>query len=187
MNIPTRQPKNTVAQATSTVQTAPQKTSEEKLLDFVSTEIEKFQQYSNLGNPDEMPGFFQMNQALTNWGSVNCSLLSLDVMAKAELQKADDAFHDWLAEKYMTARETLNPMTRASTKWASSKEIEYYVRTTWADEYDELSSEFHACEMKVAFIRRLIENWQSQLKVLTRLSRNIEAEATKLGAAFLQD
>lgn len=168
MTIPTRQIDNN------------NKSSEEKILDFVEEQISKYKKYTDLANPSGMPGFYELNEALMNFSNYNFSLIALDVIAKTEYQQAKDALDDWMAEKYMIARATLNPSTLSATKWASSKEIEYYIRTTWYDEYKRLNDNVNNLERKVAFLRRMLDAWSSQLMVLNRLSRNTEVEAMRL-------
>lgn len=168
MTVPTRQINN--------------KTPEERLIEFVEEQISKYRKYTDLADPSGMPGFYELNQALMNYSNYNFSLIAMDVIAKTELQQAKDRFDDWMAEKYMEARATLNPSSLSANKWASSKELEYYVRTHWYDEFTALNNKVNELEKKVAFLRRMLDAWNSQLMVLNRLSRNTEVEATKLNS-----
>lgn len=158
-------------------------TAEDRLLSFVEEQINKMKEYSRLGNTDNMPGFYELNQALMNFNDIQCSLISMDVLAKADLHTASEEFNQWLSEKYLEARQTLNPTSLSAQKWASSKELEMWVRVTYRDEYAKLENEKNALEMKVAFIRRLLDAWDKQSLVLNRLCRNIEVEAMQLSAS----
>ena len=172
-NIPTRVPKNAVPEVTIS-----DKSAEDRLYEFVEEQIDKMRKYTNLGNGQ--PTFYELNSALANYSTINCSLITLDVMAKEEYQKAKDAFDEFMAEKYMAAREALNPISLSSTKWASSKELEYYVINNWKFEYKALRDEMNHAEKKVAFTRRLIENLDSFKFNLGTLSKNAQAEVLNL-------
>lgn len=164
-----------------TVTTSPiEKTSEEKLFDFVDEQIDKMKRYSNLGDPSGMPGFIELNQALMGYNTVLYSLQTMDVIAKQEAYRATETFKDFLAEKYIEARNILNPPSIAASKWYSSSEIESYVRTHWHDEYRRLSDEKQAAESKLAFIRRLLDGWSDYKFNLNTLSKNIQTEAMQL-------
>lgn len=163
------------------------KTEEDKLLEFVNEQIEKFRKYSNLGVEDySQPGFYELTQALHNWAPINYSLMGMSVIAKRELSKAKNNFEDFMAEKYMIQRAILNPPGLSAAKFAGSKEIEYAVRINYKDEYDRLSKEVDDAETKLAFIRRLQDSWQSNLMILNRLCKNVDTEALKLGGNLIQ-
>lgn len=157
-------------------------TSEDKLLNFINEQIDKFKKYSDLGGELSQPGFYELTQALKNWAPINYSLISLNVLAKRELQIAKSNFDDFMAEKYMEQRALLNPPGLSAQKYASSKEIEYSVISTYKDEYHRLSKEVDDAEIKVAFIRRMQESWERQLLLLNRLCKNVDTEVTKLGS-----
>lgn len=156
------------------------KSAEEELFDYVNTNIAKMQKYCMLGNG--MPSFFELNEALLNYTNIQCSLISLDVVAKQEAHVISEEFEQWLSEKYLEARNILNPTSLSAQKWASSKELEMWVRVNYKSTYKELSDKKTAADMKVAFIRRLLDAWDHQVLILNRLCKNIETEATKLGA-----
>ena len=87
---------------------------EEKLLSFVDEQITKIRRYCDLGNGPV--GFFELNRALSEFSSINCSLIALDVMVKEEYQKAQDEFDQFVAEKYVETREILNPISLSASK-----------------------------------------------------------------------
>lgn len=169
-----------IRQRVVAVQSQTEKTSEEKLFDFVDEQIDKMKRYSNLGDPSGMPGFVELNQALMGYNTVLYSLQTMDVMAKQEAYRASEAFKDFLAEKYIETRNILNPPSIAASKWYSSSEIESYVRTHWHDEFRKLSDEKQAAESKLAFIRRLLDGWSDYKFNLNTLSKNIQTEAMQL-------
>lgn len=157
------------------------KSAEDELLEFVEEQIRKMQAYSNLGNG--MPTFYELNEALLNYTNIQCSLISLDVMAKQEEHDLNEEFEQWLSEKYLEARQILNPTSLSAQKWASSRELEMWVRVTYKDKYKQYNDKKTAATMKVAFIRRLLDAWDKQSLVLNRLCKNIEVEAMQLGAS----
>ena len=178
-NIPTRQPKvaNTMPPEVNIDNTS----ASDRLLAFVDEQIDKMRKYTQLGNGQ--PTFFELNNVLSSYSSINCSFIALDVLAKEEYQKAKDAFDDFMADKYVEARALLNPMNVSAQKWASQKEIEYYIQHTWPFEYRSLRDEMNAAEKKVAFTRRLLDNLSDLKFNIGILSKNIQAEALNLSGA----
>ncbi len=184
MTVPVRRSiKSDISSEDALFKTYSEKTAEDKLIEFVEEQIQKMRAYSSLGNVDGMPGFYELNQALMGFNDIHCSLISMNVLAKNELHAAAEEFDQWLSEKYLEARQTLNPTSLSAQKWASSKELEMWVRVTYRDEYKKLENAKNAAEMKVAFIRRLLDAWQSQSLILNRLCKNIEVEAMQLSAS----
>lgn len=165
----------------------PNVTAQDKLLTFVNEQIDKMKSYDNLGKNQSIPGFFELNEALMSYSRINCSLISLEVLAKSEAYTAREAFDDWLADKYYTVRNILNPSTLAATKWSSSKEIEMYIRSNYKEEYKTLKANADAADMKVAYMRRTLDQWSDYKFILNRICRNIEVEATKLGGGLIDD
>lgn len=168
--IATRQPK------TAPIVSVSNNTAEDRLLEFVDQQIEKMRQYSKIGDGGPIPGFYTLNSALMDYSSIQASLISLDVLAKVECDKATENFKNWQAQKYLEARSILNPITVTASKWYSSNEIDAYVRSHYHDEYTQLHEEMVCAEMKVAVIRRLLDMWDKQSLILNRLCKNIETE-----------
>ena len=153
-----------------------QETPEEKLFAFVNEQIEVMSKYSDLGGTTDAPGFYELNEALLSFHATQCSLITLEMMAKMERMQAKDALDDFLSEKYMLAREQLNTQSLAAAKWYSTKELEYYVRNTWHDEYIRLSREFECADSKLATVRRLLDSLSDLKYNLGRICKNIETE-----------
>lgn len=164
-------------------ETAPvieEKSAEDRLYEFAEEQIDKMKRYSNLGDPNGLPGFEELNRALMGYNEILYSLQAMDVVSKQEAYHATEEFKDFLAEKYNEARNILNPPTLAASKWYSSSEIESYVRVHWHDEYKRLNDEQQAANSKVAFIRRLLDSWDSYKFNLNTLSKNVQTEAMQL-------
>lgn len=149
---------------------------EEKLLSFVNEQIENMRKYTDLGNPQGMPGFIELNDALMNYNMIQTSLIGLDVMAKQESYKANEELKDKEAEYFIKAKQELNPYNISASKWYSTSEIESYVRVHYKNELRPLRDKASACEMKVAAIRRLLDSWSTQSLILNRLCKNVETE-----------
>lgn len=164
MDVPTRKAKQT---------------EEDKLFEFINEQIAKFKKYSNLGEGDQV-GFYELNSAIKGWQEVNLSLISLGVVAKRELAERKREFNDFFDEKYIEQREIHNPRSITAQKYLSKNEIESCVHIAYKAEYNRLSKAIDEAEMKVAFVRRLEDAWNNQLILLSRLSRNVEAEVRSL-------
>ena len=157
--------------------------SEDRLLDYVEKEIAKMRKYTSLGITGELT-FFELNSALKNYSSINCSYVALDVMAKEEYQKAKNAFDDFISEKYIIIRNENNLPGLATGKWLSKEEIMYYVQTDkrWNDEFKRLRKEMQDGEKRVAFCRRLLDNLESYKYNVGTLCRNIQAEVANFAS-----
>ena len=128
---------------------------EDRLLEYVESQINKMKKYTDLGNSDGIPGFYELNQALMEFTTIQSSLISMGVIAKIEYDKATEAFKDWYSEKYVETRERLNPPSLAGNKWASQTEIDAYIRRENRTEYGRLHKEMVCAEMKVDAMRRI--------------------------------
>ena len=157
-------------------------TAEDKLLTFVESQLELMNKYANLRSDSGCLDMYTLNEALLSYSSINCSLLSLDTVAKTELGKPQNAFDDWYSEKYHEIRAQYNLNSISAQKWLSSKEIDLEIRHLYTDEFKRLKSEVDAAERKLAFIRRLLDAWDKQLAVIRQLCKNTEIEITQLRA-----
>lgn len=149
---------------------------EDRLLEYVESQIDKMKKYTDLGNSDGIPGFYELNQALMEFTTIQSSLISMGVMAKIESDRATEAFKDWYSEKYVETRERLNPPSLAGNKWASQTEIDSYIRRENRTEYGRLHKEMACAEMKVDAMRRIQESWNTYSLILNRLCKNVETE-----------
>ena len=149
---------------------------EDRLLEYVESQINKMKKYTDLGNSDGIPGFYELNQALMEFTTIQSSLISMGVIAKIEYDKATEAFKDWYSEKYVETRERLNPPSLAGNKWASQTEIDAYIRRENRTEYGRLHKEMVCAEMKVDAMRRIQDSWNTYRLILNRLCKNVETE-----------
>ena len=160
----------------------PSQTSEDRLLTFVESQLELMNKYADLRNESGFLDMYTLNEALLSYSSINCSLLSLDVVAKNELGKAQEAFDDWYAEKYHEIRGRYNLNNISAQKWLSSKEIDLEIRSQYPADFKKLKSEVDSADKKLSFIRRLLDAWDKQLSVIRQLCKNTEIEITQLKA-----
>ena len=149
---------------------------EDRLLEYVESQINKMKKYTDLGNSDGIPGFYELNQALMEFTTIQSSLISMGVIAKIEYDKATEAFKDWYSEKYVETRERLNPPSLAGNKWASQTEIDAYIRRESRTEYGRLHKEMVCAEIKVDAMRRIQDSWNTYSLILNRLCKNVETE-----------
>ena len=149
---------------------------EDRLLEYVESQINKMKKYTDLGNSDGIPGFYELNQALMEFTTIQSSLISMGVIAKIEYDKATEAFKDWYSEKYVETRERLNPPSLAGNKWASQTEIDAYIRRENRTEYGRLHKEMVCAEMKGDAMRRIQDSWNTYSLILNRLCKNVETE-----------
>ena len=161
-------------------------TAEDRLLEYVEKQITKMRKYMTFS--EGQPSFFELNSALSSYGDMNCSLISLDVLAKNEYQKAKNEYDEFIAEKYTIIRRENNLQSISAQKWLSTQEIMYLVQSDgrWRDEYFRLRDEMNAAEKKVAFCRRMLDNLSDFKFNLGVLSKNVQAEVMNLsGARYL--
>ena len=149
---------------------------EDRLLEYVESQINKMNKYTDLGNSDGIPGFYELNQALMEFTTIQSSLISMGVIAKIEYDKATEAFKEWYSEKCVETRERLNPPSLAGNKWASQTEIDAYIRRENRTEYGRLHKEMVCAEMKVDAMRRIQDSWNTYSLILNRLCKNVETE-----------
>ena len=177
---------------TRTVQTQPpvvsvsNTTAEDRLLDYVEKQITKMRKYMTFS--EGQPSFYELNSALSSYGDMNCSLISLDVLAKADFQEAKNAYDEFVAEKYSQVRKENNLQSLSAQKWLSTQELMYLVQSDsrWVTEYRRLRDEMNAAEKKVAFCRRMLDGLESFKYNLGVLSKNVQAEVMNLsGARYL--
>ena len=155
---------------------------EDRLLAFVDEQIQRMRSYTSLGGGTGNLTFFELNEALKDYSSINCSYIALDVLCKEELQKAKDAYDDFIAEHYTIVRTENNLQSLSAQKWLSTQEIMYLVQSDprWRDEYKRLRQELSEAEKKVAFCRRMLDNLESYKYNIGTLSKNIVAEVTNM-------
>ena len=160
-------------------------TAEERLYSFVEKQIDRMRKYTALGEGGG-PTFFELNEALSNWSNVNCSLITLDVMAKQEYQKAKNDYDEFIADKYYIIRSENNLPSLSAQKWLSTQEIMYMIQRDprWVVDYRNLRDELNICEKKVAFCRRMLDNMESFKYTLGILSKNVQAEVLNLTSAM---
>jgi hypothetical protein len=153
---------------------------EQRLIEFVESQIATMRQYVKLGNGKEAT-FYEVNEALMSYQNTLLALLAMHNTAKIEYMRAKETFEDWFAKKYILIREQVNPRSLSAQKWYSQKEIEMMVRQQYNDDYKRLSWNVNLTEQQLSFLRRLLEGWNTHQYILTQLSRNLIAEVNGLG------
>jgi hypothetical protein len=143
---------------------------------FIEAQIEEMKEASRLGTDKEI-SFSELERALKGYSHVYISLLSLYNIARIDVQKENEDFDTWYSTKYVGVRAEVNKPELTAQKWASTKEIEHMVRSINGDEYIKRKKALAEKELRVSFIKDLIEMWKSHQFILSTLSSNIRAEA----------
>ena len=149
---------------------------ENAFFDFIETQVNEMQEATRLGTDKEI-SFFELEKALKGYSSVYLSLLSLYNMARIDVQKEDESFNTWYSGKYVEVRAEVNKPELTAQKWASTKEIEHMVRSLNGLEYMAKKKALSEKELRVSFLKDLIEMWKAHQFILSTLSSNIRTEA----------
>ena len=141
---------------------------------FVKKKLDYIERYLNIIHNDEITPQV-INHALANHGSIMNWLdkeyddMMLDYESLKEDYQCD--FDSWVIE----ARSTLNDK-RVASKFASNSEIEGQARVTHREEYIKWKRQLLVMEHKIAFYKRLRNNWEAQRDILANLSWNTRSE-----------
>ena len=151
----------------------------EEYINFVINQINKYKKHVKFTSVGDLQPWL-INKALAQYTDVNLALNSEYERIKWEYQNFKEKFQAWWDEKFVKTREELNPVSLASGKWKSVKEIEAQTRYKYASEYAEWRNKLKVLEHKVAFYRRLLENWKTHKDILVNLSFNLRGELKAL-------
>lgn len=114
----------------------------------------------------------ETNQSLSDYKAVNDFLIYEYEKKSLELDLKKSNFEQWYSEKYYEAREKLNPVSLTASKWASTKEIEMYIKVHNKEEYKELNEELIILNREVATLRRLCDSYKRMDGIFQTLSAN---------------
>ena len=153
----------------------PVETDTDKFLKFVNEQIEKMKTYASLGAEEEI-SFYSLNNALRSYEGIYLTLISLYNVARIELQQKEEEYQDWYSDKFVFIKNRENRIDLTAQKWASQKELELMVRNENQFELKGWKEELRVLENKEAFLKRLLDAWQSQQFILSTLSKNLIAE-----------
>lgn len=157
------------------------KKTKEDFLKYVQDQISRMKSQLHLGDNSRDLTFFELNNALKEYQEINWTLMSLYATAKVEHKEIEEAYETWYADKFVTIRERENRKDMSAQKWASQKELELMVRKETGVEFAQKRKELIYAEARMAFMRRLLESWQSHQYVLGALSKNTQVEASTMG------
>lgn len=139
---------------------------------FVQTKIEQLAEFKRNIQDINNVTLQELNVALFQHNETYNSLVSLYNIAATEEEVVKMDFQLWFDEKYTEARALLNPPNLSSMKWASTKEIESYVRTKNKEGFRQRRVAVIAAERQTAFCRRLMEGWDGLKFSLNTISKN---------------
>lgn len=144
-------------------------------IDYVTQQIEKLKRYEDL-EQDSSISFHDVNTALAHNLKVTNALNMEYQRLKSQYSRIKREFDCWYSEKYIYERNLHNINDLASSKWLSAKELDCLVIVNNAEEYNNRKERLEAMELRVAFIRRLLDSWKSFSYTLNTLSENIRNE-----------
>ena len=156
--------------------------SEQSFIEFVETQIAKIKKYTKLGQDGQLT-FFDLNQALSEYQNINLTLIAMYNISKLDYHTENEDFETWYANRFLEIRERENPKTIAPGKWASTKEIEMMVRSSYSTEFTKRKHSLNMKEHQMRFLRRLTESWSSQQFILSTLSKNVQSEVAGLNVS----
>jgi asparagine synthetase B (glutamine-hydrolysing) len=133
------------------------------------------QQASKIGHGREAT-FSEINEALMNYSSTQIALLSAHNIARINFIREKEEYDEWFANRYLTIRKEVNPVTLSAQKWFSQKEIEMMVKNKYKEEYKSRIWDLHQTEHKLNFLRRLIDSWEKHSFILHQLGKNLQSE-----------
>ena len=149
---------------------------ENEFISFIEAQVESMKEATRLGTDKEI-SFFELEKALKGYSSVYLTLLTLYNMARIDVQKENEEFDSWYSSEYVGVRASVNKPELTAQKWASTKEIEHMVRSLNGEEYLDRKRALSDKELRVSFIKDLLEMWKTHQFILSTLSSNIRTEA----------
>ena len=156
---------------------------EQKLLEFVNQKLEEMKKLIRISETGNLT-FFELNNALMEYGNINLGLISLyEVNAVPQWKRAQDEFDTWYAKKFLLIRERENPRSQPKNKWSSKDEIDMIIRVECSEEYRYQKEKVTIAEMHKRFVQKLCENWSSHQFILNSLSKNLQAEVSGLNVS----
>ncbi len=150
-------------------------------ISYVEEQIEKWEKHSRLINEENNTiSPFLLNKVLGEYQGINLMLISELQRVKKEYFEIQSEFQIWWDEKYLKAKAVLNPLDGPASKWASTKEIESYVRVNEKNEFLIWNKKLFDKEARVSFMRRLMEQWRKFDSILVTISNNMRSEMKAL-------
>lgn len=151
-------------------------------LKYVEEQVEKFKEYSRLikeGTNDIPPE--SINRALAEYTGISVMLNAEYQRTRALHANVKEEYQVWWDEKFCQVRKENNDVNLAASKWLSKEELFSETRYRYKDEYLEWTRKLNNLEGKEAFIRRLIDSWDSHGKMIIAISNNMRSEMIALG------
>lgn len=149
-------------------------------IEFVQQQIDKFIKHSKLIRYEAISPY-DINKALAEYTNINLTLIAEYQRIKMNYAELKDEFQEWWDEIFIKAKSKLNPLSLASGKWSSVKEIEATARYDNREKFREWRGRLRGIEVKIAFYKRLLENWKNHKDILVNIAQNMRTEARTLG------
>lgn len=148
----------------------------ENYIEYVTKTINKYKNLNILINKEDEINPEDLNRALAEYLNINLMLIAEYQRSKIDLFKISNEYDRWYDEKFIDCRNQMIKDTESKTIKNSLKEIEILLRFQWKDEYYRWQERIKEAEYKVAFLRRLVEQYKKFDQVLVTLSSNLRQE-----------
>lgn len=151
----------------------------ESYLAYADEQIKKYREISNLIRNNEITPA-EINEAMARYSDVNLMLIAEHQRAMFDHNIIDLDYQEWWDEKFVKMRRELNPIDLAGTKWLAIKEVNSEVRVAHKEEYKQWRTIFTNSEIRLAFVKGLLDNWKKFDAILIQTSKNLQSEMRTL-------
>jgi hypothetical protein len=145
----------------------------EKFITFVADNVNKM---SSIANLRQDPTFIELNSALTQFESVQLSMIFVYEEIRFEETLAKEAYQHEFDTKYCATRDKYNKSDLPAAKYLSNKEIEMRTNVDYYTTLRPLWNEWKNLEHKLSALRRLMDSWDRFSYTLGTLSNNVRTE-----------
>lgn len=153
---------------------------EKDLTVFIESQIDLMNQNMAF-HGEEAPSFAKLNRALMNYESVMSGLISVHNLTRKTFQFEQERFENLEAHLYCKVERELVTLEK---KLPSKGRVDMLVRDKYMKELAEAKARVIVAENEYNLMNNLIDSWKNYQFILSRLSRNAEAEASASGVAY---
>lgn len=148
-------------------------------IDYVESQITYLREQLKLNNGEEVTPLY-INTVLSNYGNVGITLIGEYTRYKKLLFELQKEYSRWYDAKFMEVRRIMTSEYEGKTIKLSLKEIETGVKAKYEDDYWNWQDKINDMELRISFLRRLIDQWSKMDNVLNNLSKNMRQEMVSL-------
>jgi len=151
----------------------------EDYINFIEEQIKYFQEHSDLFENDEITPL-KLNTTLAHYTNVGVALIGEYTRHKYQLYDLQKNYEKWYSKKFYEVRKQMMSEFESKTIKISIKEVETSVKVEFEKEYWEWQDKITDIELRISFLRGLIDQWTKLDSVLNNLSRNMRQEMISL-------